>query len=70
MIFSVIPTYHSLSTLLLKPCYKKQENYNEKLATNFVGYIVICCLFCKFLATFFEALNIDETKAFNELGCG
>jgi len=25
-----------ISTLLLKPCHKKQESYNEKLAANFV----------------------------------
>ena len=28
---------NNLDTLLLKICHKKQENYNEKLAANFVG---------------------------------
>ena len=27
----------AFSILLLKSCHKKQENYNEKLATKFVG---------------------------------
>ena len=31
---------------------------------------VLGYLFCRFLTIFFGALNIDETKACNELGCG
>jgi len=36
------------STLLLKPCHKKQENYNENLATNFVDDQLDICKYNEF----------------------
>ena len=37
-----------LSTLLLKPCHKKQENYNENLAANFVDDQLDICKYNEF----------------------
>ena len=36
------------STLLLKPCYRKQENYNKNLAPNFVGGQLDICKYNEF----------------------